>query len=156
MTFICWEGHDFPDVGNAEVPCCHGSAMDGPAGCTCWRPAYDLDQADTVTAAPGLRSTPCGDCAYRAGSPERQGAGHVAGDADALARLVVENRPFFCHQGVRRPTHYVHPSGATYTPEHLDAAYDPPIRGGVPYRADGTPADLCAGWAAARLQEGRR
>jgi hypothetical protein len=153
---VCGDGPDFewPDVGNAELPCCMGSALDGPAGCSCWRPVYDLDQAEITPNPPGLRATACPDCAYRGGSPERQGADHVVGDTDALAAIVDLNRPFFCHQGMRRPTMFRHPSGATFRPPDpgLGAAYRPPSRDGVPYRADGTPADICAGWATARLR----
>jgi hypothetical protein len=39
---------------------------------------------------------------------------------------------------------YVHPSGAEY--RATDADYRPPIRGRVPYRADGQPAYICGGW----------
>jgi hypothetical protein len=42
------------------------------------------------------------------------------------------------------PVAYRHPSGAEI-PGH-PAGYDPPIVDGVPCKADGTPADLCAGW----------
>lgn len=153
---ICGDGADFewPDVGNADVPCCYGSAMDGPTGCTCWRPVYDVEQAEPQLAAPGLRAGACDDCAYRGGSPERQGAEHVTGDARHLEALVVLNRPFFCHQGIRRPTGFRHPNGATWRPPGpaLEAAYRPPVHHGVPYKADGTPADLCGGWGAARLR----
>jgi hypothetical protein len=159
VTFVCGSGPGFewPDVGNDEVPCCVGSTLDGPAGCTCWVEVYDLDQADITPDAPGLRATPCEDCAYRGGSPERQGADHVAGDADALAVIVARNRPFFCHQGMRRPVAYRHPTGVTFTPPGpaLTAAYRPPQHAGVPYKTDGTPGDLCAGWAAARLRSDR-
>lgn len=144
---------DWPDAGQGA--CCIGAASLGPAHCTCWEPVYDLDQVGPTPTAPGLRSEPCEDCAYRGGSPERQGADHVMGDARHLEALVVLNRPFFCHQGIRRPIAYRHPTGCTFTPapQALEVAYRPPIVSGVPYKADGTPADLCAGWAAARLRE---
>lgn len=160
--FVCGS-HDarpdfsFPDVGNDEVPCCWGVTMGGPAACECWTEVYDLDQVDPepVLIAPGLRSSPCPDCAYRGNSPERQGADHVMGGAGELEALVVLNRPFFCHQGIRRPVRYRHPTGWEWTPPgpHLTAAYRPPVVAAVPYKADGNPADLCAGWAAARLRQ---
>lgn len=147
---------EWPDVGNGEVPCCYGSGFDGPAGCTCWRPVYDLAQAEPRHDAPGLMAAPCSDCAYRAGSPERSDDPDAAADRGDLDRLAVTGRPFFCHDGMRRPSHYVHPTFlACYRPARLDLAYDPPIHDGVPYRADGRPGDLCAGWAAARLAHGR-
>jgi hypothetical protein len=151
---ICGTDNDieWPDVGNAAEPCCWGSLHDGPTGCTCWQPDYDLDQDVQRLQAPGLRSTPCDDCAYRGGSPERQGSDVVQGDGSHLAAIVVLNRPFFCHQGIRRPVRFRHPSGVEYTPPNLDVAYRPPIHHGIPYKADGTPADICAGWAAARLR----
>lgn len=144
---------EWPDVGNGDIPCCMGSAALGPANCTCWVAEYDLQQKDIeVLGPPGLRSAACEDCAYRGGSPERQGADHVMGDGRHLQALVELNRPFFCHQGIRRPVRYRHPSGAVHTPDHLEAAYRPPIHHGIPYKADGQPADLCAGWASARLR----
>jgi hypothetical protein len=150
---------DWPDVGNREMPCCDGSAFGDPSDCTCWEPEHDLDQvpADQLVArAPGLRSSTCDDCAYRGGSPERRGEDHVVGDAATLQILVERNEPFVCHQGMRRVVRFRHPSGATWVPDHdnLEAAYRPPIVRGVPYKADGTPADLCAGWASARLRQG--
>jgi hypothetical protein len=126
--------------------------MDGPQACTCWSPIYDLKQQRTIAPGqkPRVRSTPCLDCAYRGNSPERRGDPAYAGDADELERLVQAGEPFYCHQGIRRPVRYRHPSGAEVA-GHA-ASYDPPIVNGVPYRADGTPADLCAGWSARRLQ----
>lgn len=157
IHLACGDAHDFDfrDVGNGDVPCCMGSAEYGPHRCTCWEPVYDLGQADPEPTAPGLRATPCDDCAYRGNSPERRGDEHVIGDSDALRALVVLNRPFFCHQGIRRLVGFRHPSGTEWKPPApaLEAAYRPPIHHGVPYKADGTPGDLCADWAAARLRE---
>lgn len=146
-----WE---WPDTG--EV-CCMGSAEYGPGRCTCWEPVYDLAQAPLVDEADarfGVCGQMCVDCAYRPDSPERQGSEHVVGDESFLMRIVVSGHPFACHQGIRRPLRYVHePTGTVFTPtaEQIDAAYRPPIRKGWPYKADGTPADLCAGWAQRRL-----
>lgn len=145
---------DFPWPDASEGACCWGTAADGPRGCTCWDPVHDLDQAAELRTdlEPATRAQMCGDCAYRPSSPERRGEAHVSGDQGLLDTLAVTGTPFWCHQGLRRVTSYVHPNGVTYAPDgpELDAAYDPPMRDGVPYKADGSPADLCAGWAARR------
>lgn len=147
-------GIRWPDVGNADVPCCWGATIHGPSHCECWEPVYDLEQTDPSPDAPGLCAQPCTGCAYRGGSPERTGDPRMAAGPDDLAALVDGNHPFFCHQGMRRIVAFRHPSGAVHQPDdlRLEAAYRPHIINGVPYRADGHPADLCAGWAAARLR----
>ncbi len=137
-------GPDLPDAG--EGTCCMGAAMFGPERCTCWQPVYDLDQAQPVEAAPSTRAAPCEDCAFRADSPERQGEPGYAGSEAELDRLVATGQPFFCHQGIRRPITWRHPTGTEIPGD--PANYQPPIIVGVPYRADGTPAEVCAGWAA--------
>jgi hypothetical protein len=137
---------DLPDVG----PCCMGSAVYGPDRCTCWEPVYDLEQQPLKPGAMGLRKTPCSDCAYKKNSPERRGEEGYQGDPDSLEEMVANGDPFACHQGIRKPVKWVHPSGAE-VPGH-PASYEPPVVDGKPYKADGTPADLCAGWAARRLK----
>lgn len=62
--------------------------------------------------------------------------------------------PFACHQGMRRPVKWVHPSGAEVLGH--PAGYAPPIVDGVPYKADGTPGDLCGGWFLRRVKEMQR
>lgn len=152
--------HDYqgelPDVGNEEIPCCLGSAHRGPDGCTCWVEVYDLEQQplsddDQFTARP----TPCADCAYRPDSPEKAGAEHVVGDAGLLDALVERGEPFWCHQGIRRvvalrwqPEADPRPPVEHVVPEEFAVAYRPPMRDNRPYKADGTVADLCGGWAA--------
>lgn len=150
MSFFCGDmlpAIELPDAG--EGGCCIGSAMGGPQRCTCWEPVYDLEQAEPVAALMGLRTIRCSDCAYLKNSPERRGEDGYQGDADSLEDMVRNGELFACHQGIRKPLKYVHPSGAEI-PGH-PAAYDPPMVDGVPYKADGTPADLCAGWTARRL-----
>lgn len=151
MTFLC-SGPigpaDPPDAGDGV--CCAGAAMFGPDRCTCWEPTYDLDQAVPVPAERGVREQMCADCAYRPGSPERQGEDHCAADEADLMELVAAGQPFTCHQGIRRPVSWRHPSGAEVPGSPSD--YRPPIVGGIPHRADGSPADICAGWAALRLR----
>lgn len=127
-----------------------GSAVYGPGRCTCWEPVYEGQQADSVIGmAQRTREAMCEDCAFRPGSPERTGDPKSASNEDDLRDLVTAGRPFNCHQGMRRPSHYVHPpTGMTIPASPLD--YDPPKIGAVYYKTDGTPTDLCAGWAAHR------
>jgi hypothetical protein len=139
---------DVPDAG--EGLCCPGAWKDGPTGCTCWEPEHDLAQAEPVTGPANARAEMCLDCAYRPASPERRGDPEMAGDEAGLMALVRAGQPFACHQGMRRRRAWSHPAGATYAGHPGD--YDPPVRGGVAYRTDGTPADVCAGWLALRLK----
>lgn len=139
-------------------PCCVSSAEDGPDACTCWEPVYDYDQAPTI--AIGLdhvetRSEMCHDCAFRPDSPERQGDPlHNYNSDDDLRGL----EHFWCHQGMRKPIAYRHPYGIEITADH--DAYNPPIRTisgvGVPFKADGTPGDRCAGFEAWKRIEATR
>jgi hypothetical protein len=146
-----WTPPDDPDdVGG----CCVGSAFIGPQGCTCWEPVYDLDQAEPdLTRPPGLTPTMCVDCAYRPGSPERDGHPDAAADRDSLEVLVITGDPFWCHQGMRLIVAREHPDG-----RRVDIgsglAYDPPIVGAIPYRANGRAGLLCAGWSARVLRRG--
>lgn len=142
---------NWPDVGNGEDPCCWGSANEGPTGCTCWKPVFDVEQQPPRTdLEPGVQPKMCVDCAYRPKSPERSGDPEAAANALALDALVDSGSPFWCHQGMRRPTHWVHPSGATSPASPLN--YQPPIVSGTPYKADGVPGEICGGWAARRLK----
>ena len=145
---------DFPDAG--EGMCCSGAAIYGPHRCTCWEPVYDLEQQPLK---PGLPLPPipvklCGECAYRPGSPESRSEEGYAADADLLDELVATGAPFLCHVGIRLPLKWVHPSGAEI-PGH-PGGYDPPFLDGIPYKADGTPADVCAGWLWRRVRETQR
>jgi hypothetical protein len=146
---------DAPDAG--EGACCIGAAVYGPERCTCWEPVHDLEQATpdpelvqwlAAGIQPVTRRRMCADCAYRPGSPERTGDKGYQGDAESLHELAAAGERFWCHQGIRRTAAWRHPAGveAPGSP----AAYDPPIVDAVPYRADGTPAELCAGWDARR------
>lgn len=139
---------DLPDAG--EGGCCYGAAIYGPHRCTCWEPVYDLEQQPVRPGDMGLRVKMCPDCAFRKNSPERRGDEGYQGDTEFLDGLVMTGEPFACHQGIRRPVAWRHPSGAEI-PGH-PAGYAPPLHDGKPYKADGTPADLCAGWAARRLK----
>jgi hypothetical protein len=146
---------DLPDAG--EGMCCMGAAALGPARCTCWNPVYDLEQADPDPVAvklldagvqPATQPAPCADCAYRLGSPEREGDKRYSGDQALLERIVASGERFWCHQGMRKVTAWRHPSGAVI-PVDVDG-YAPPKVGGVPWQADGQPGLVCGGWAARR------
>lgn len=125
--------------------CCDGEIQD-PELCVCWVPEYDLEQAPArPPAGPGdleIAAAMCGDCAFRPDSPER------ADDwtAEALMELPATGRPFYCHTGIRRPARWRHPDGRVVDGAPDD--YQPLIVASLPYRADGQPALLCAGWAA--------
>lgn len=149
MTFVCGR-QAAPDQALRVLvkladPCCMGSAEEGPAGCTCWEPEYDLEQqplADVVEVT--TRAAPCDDCAFRPDSPERQGdERYDHHDLEALTH-------FWCHQGIRKPVRWRHPAGIIV--EVDSDAYHPPERmvdgERIPFRADGTPAERCAGFAA--------
>lgn len=134
----------------ADGACCDGSAIKGPQYCTCWAPVFDMEQQPVRPGEKGQRGALCPDCAYRPGSPERSGDERYVGDAAFLDRIVETGEPFHCHQGVRRVVKLVHPSGAEV--EVPPGDYRPPKIAGVPYKADGSPGELCAGWAARRLK----
>jgi hypothetical protein len=139
-----------PDPVNGA--CCMGSAVKGAQYCTCWEPVFDLVQQPLQAGALGLRRSLWADCAYKPGSPERSGDPCFQGDEDFLDGLALAGTSFFCHQGVRRTVKLVHPSGAVVdlAAAGLTGDYRPPIVGGVPYKADGSAVELCAGWAARR------
>ncbi len=100
------------------------------------------------------RAAPCHDCAFRPGSPERSGDERYAHSGEGeLAGIAAGRNPFVCHQGMRRVLRWRHPSGAVHE-EPTPDRYDPPetryAAMPVVWKADGTPADLCAGHCAAR------
>jgi hypothetical protein len=145
---------DLPDAGQGM--CCYGAAIYGPERCTCWVPVYDLEQQEVRPGLP-LPRIPvkmCDACAYRPNSPERRGEDGYKGDAEELDRMVATGELFVCHVGIRKPILWRHPSGAE-VPGH-PAGYDPPIVDSIPYKADGTPADICSGWLLRRAKESSR
>lgn len=145
-------------IAVATQNCCAQGYDGGPAECVCWRPVFDLDQADPDRAAAAelaagtrhlsRRDTMCGDCAYRPDSPEKRGDEAYQGGAAELDDIARAST-FFCHDGLRQPIAWVHPAGLRL-PVPLDGNYQPPIIDKVPYRASGQPAMLCAGWHARR------
>lgn len=134
----------------AEIPCCYGSA-NAENRCTCWEPVYDLEQQPlhndgALPVEISTRAKCCGDCAYRNGSPER---------SDERAELLLDvahsggRREFWCHQGVRRVIAFKHPDGRELPAG--DGDYRPPVGPEdrpIIWKADGTPGERCAGWAA--------
>jgi hypothetical protein len=126
---------------NDERFCCDGAALFGPNRCTCWVPVYDVEQAEPQPGAMRQRRKCCHDCAFRNGSPER------AEDPDHLDDVVARGR-FDCHVGMRRIVGWRHPDGTYWASTSDD--YDPPRRGDMTFKADGTAAEICAGWAAHR------
>jgi hypothetical protein len=143
----------------AKPPCCTGMADGGMLYCTCWTVVYDVEQ-QSPDAALGLaiglgkqdapqRDRMCGDCAYRPDSPEKSASPAYRDGPDELERLARDDR-FWCHDGMRQPKAWLHPPSRV----RLDAVgagdYQPPVVAGVPWRADGRPGLLCAGWAARR------
>lgn len=148
MTFLCGGPPTsgprlYPvDYHGRYLICCTGAWLDGAPGCTCWVPAFDREQqrADPDRRVT-TRSKQCVDCAYRPDSPEMK--------ADPYALLDLDS--FWCHQGMRRPKEWRHPDGRVRPGDPGD--YQPPMVGGVAYRADGHPAQRCAGWARHRLTD---
>jgi hypothetical protein len=154
---------EFPDLGEASYGCCWGTAIRGPEHCTCWEPEYDLEQlpiSDADSPMPMPRAEMCGDCAFRPDSPERNGdEGYENnGGLDDLTELVDKGQPFYCHQGMRRIVRWRHPSGAA-ADDH-PGNYAPPMatiaNAQIPFKADGTPGDICAGWWARSERQWRR
>lgn len=138
--------------------CCDGARDKGPTECSCWTPVYNKEQTDpppeTIVGlilgdiTPDVRDRMCGDCAYRPGSPEQTGSS-MACDATQLEQLAADGTRFWCHDGMRKPVAWRHPKGMRITVvSEADGDYQPPIVEGIPYRADGRPGLLCAGWNA--------
>lgn len=142
-----------PEEWRDDYPqgCCIGSAMRGWDHCTCWEKVFDLDQSAPVEivqrADCAERSSSCNDCAYRQDSPERSGDDYVE---ENLLDLAETGQPFWCHEGMRRVVALVHPDGRRIDlpDETRFHDYDPLQFDGVAYKADGTPAVICGGWAA--------
>lgn len=127
--------------------CCWGDIARGPEHCACWVPEWNADQAEPILppdpADFGPRPAMCGDCAFKPGSAERRDQWM----ADALYDLAASAKPFYCHDGMRRPVRWRHPDGRVIDGSPDD--WQPPNVNGVPFRLDGRPGLLCAGWAVA-------
>jgi hypothetical protein len=83
-----------------------------------------LGGADRAPRPPAVARTPCADCAFRPGSPERE----------ALGQQLPEDEPFFCHQGL---------------PVSAEGRYQPVAM----FRGLPLGAMVCAGWWAIRTGE---
>lgn len=132
--------------------CCWGDVNGGPDSCNCWVPVFDVDQAEPVMpASPAdfeVQRRVCGDCAYRKDSPERADSY----TEETLLALPAEGQAFYCHEGMRRPVLWKHPDGRMVAGSPDD--WQPPTVRGVPFRIDGRPGLLCAGWAARAARAG--
>lgn len=122
--------------------CCWASINSAGDLCSCWIPVFDVEPSEALQEGPAavLRRS-CHDCAYRLGSPEREA---LEGGPPEYGR----HQPFLCHQGVPRIVAWQHPAGVRVDVDPLTDDYLPTQRGDRAWRADGSPAELCAGWAA--------
>lgn len=139
-------GEDDPAVPDEMRWCCEGAAVRDISHCTCWEPVWNLEQQlpvlPVVREQLVARDRGCSDCAFRKDSPERS----TPYEEETLLGLAERGQPFWCHDGMRRPVQWRHPHGVTIDGDPAD--WQPPIVHGVPFRADGSPGLLCAGWAA--------
>lgn len=120
--------------------CCLASVYSDGERCTCWQPVLDVMPSVDLQEGPmRVRRKACVDCAYRAGSPERDADGGAIPEYGA-------HDPFMCHQGAPRATRFVHPCGAVIETDSDD--YHPVVHGDRMWLADGSPAEYCSGWAA--------
>lgn len=142
------------------VPCCseverRGVENGGP-GCTCWTPVYAEPQRPPVPGIPVARRAPCRTCACHVAAGQlSDGSELPAGLEEAYAWLVARaarGEAFYCHEGARVPIRWEHPTEPPRAPadHYVDDAghsdWPPPMVDGVPYRADGRPAELCFAW----------
>ena len=138
--------------------CCLGSAGRGRSCCTCWTEVLNLvAQEPQEPGPPQVRSTPCHDCACRLTSPERTDRDDMASSWDGVLRSAGKGLPFYCHDGMPVVVARVHdPTGNRFEVAPEDRhGYRPRLDSrGCPVRADGSPALLCAGWAALAQAEG--
>lgn len=128
--------------------CCMAAVHNGPEACTCWTPILSSAQQPLVQGSGPPIPRPGGCCAS---------CGVVDGLTDELniQDAAIKGRPFYCHQGFQRVVAWVHPDGRRREEDPEDPhEYTPSCyHRGVPLKADGTPAFLCAAWAKwARLE----
>lgn len=124
------------------LPCCETSAHTDGEECTCWTSRLTVEPTDRLQEGPPvIRRTMCGDCAYRPGSREREEAD---GDPPGYSRA----RPFYCHTGMARAVGYSHPDVPGEVPDVTNSDYRCYLFADRAWKANGAPAELCAGWAA--------
>lgn len=122
--------------------CCWGAVNGTP--CTCWLPIYgEQAEPDLSLRTLHARDEPCSSCAYRGGTEA-----HELLDAGELRP---SDKLFLCHHGMRRVIGFRHEvSGqVVMLPSGVDLwNHDPLVtEDGRPWKADGTLADICRGWA---------
>lgn len=162
-SYVCGAGGAPADalrVLTQLAHCCLGAVEGGPVDCSCWEPVYDRDQqAPDLAPEPGTRPAMCEDCAFRPDSPERTGDPNysLSGEEGYGVLDLGPRETFWCHQGMRKPTAWRHATLGITVAASGDY-YQPPLRERdaevVPYKADGSPGDRCAGWAAHRRRDG--
>lgn len=152
------KANDWPDATNG-VPCCMGYAAYDHRRCTCWVPIYDVETQPHDGSTPGQRQSMCHDCAYRKGSPERQGVEGYKGSEDELEHIAATGTgPFFCHQGTAKTLQYNHPSGMVIQAHPADYHWVIVEKDGqrFPLKADGSAQDICAGYQATKKKYARQ
>jgi hypothetical protein len=143
-TYICGGGPALPPANPDEPWCCESAVFSDGRDCACWVAVYSPTPTRDVQAGPPrIRTSRCRDCAYRPDSPERK-----AGE-ELKASL---REPFTCHQGMPVLLGYTHPDPdvglCLWAPGLFDRDnFGPIMVGDRSWKADGTTADLCAGWA---------
>lgn len=147
-------------IACAPTACCEGRIVKGMMFCTCWQPVFNTTQTepDELTVArlalgetePDVRpGGMCHDCAYRPNSPEKQGGEGLVFDAAELDRIAAAGERFYCHDGMRVPVAWQHPAGMRIPADPgRTGDYKPLVILNIPYRADGQPGLICAGWNA--------
>lgn len=140
---------------DADRPCCDGAANRGIRYCTCWRDELNGVQAPWNGTLPEVRPSCCGDCASLPDSPER--TWDDGSRWDEVVRMARAGRGVFvCHRGTNgaemlrmvRTVNTVDgrvtvPDGDAYRPAEVSAQ-------GLEFSllADGSPAPICAAFAA--------
>lgn len=138
-----------------ESMCCEVAVHQRAERCPCWVPVYSGKQAPPRPGLCDTRAERCADCACRPDSPEaqsyRDGVDRgMASSLDGVFDLAQRATPFFCHEGMRRIRGWYHPRSGRWLPQDSAHDYAPPMVGGVPFRRDGRPALVCAGWDSIR------
>lgn len=114
--------------GTGDRPClCDGRGLVSAEEAARWLEMGDV--LVVVPPPPAEMRRPCGDCAFRADSPE-----HESGLIYQITESVEAGQPFHCHVGMHMTV------DGRYQPREVDAA-------GAPV---GHP--ICAGWQMARLR----
>jgi hypothetical protein len=127
--------------------CCLGAAAYGPERCTCWEPVLQPEQAPPQQGPCNVAKRMCSGCAFKPGLAESDPI--VANVVDRSMR----SQAFFCHHEVTAIVAWRHPAGFE-KPAGPDR-HTAPTNGWWGARADGRPAELCAGWMAAKRKQAK-